>query len=122
AARYSPGVQPSAALNARWNAPSEPKPGPFPAHVPFEGAGECAIVFADRRRPRIAKADDRRLTSTMLEVLRCRPSNTANATMSTSLKDPGPYLARLGFDASPPPTLDTLRQLQLRHTAAFPFE
>ncbi|TYT26148.1 arylamine N-acetyltransferase [Luteimonas viscosa] len=42
--------------------------------------------------------------------------------MSTNLKDPGPYLARLGFDAPPPPTLDTLRQLQLRHTAAFPFE
>ena len=27
------------------------------------------------------------------------------------------YLQRLGFDAPPPPTLDTLRQLQLRHTA-----
>ncbi|WP_202839613.1 arylamine N-acetyltransferase family protein [Luteimonas saliphila] len=42
--------------------------------------------------------------------------------MSTPLKDPGPYLARLGFDAPPPPTLDTLRTLQLRHTAQFPFE
>ena len=32
------------------------------------------------------------------------------------------YLQRLGFDAPPAPTLDTLRQLQLRHTGAFPFE
>ncbi|KJZ41705.1 arylamine N-acetyltransferase [Pseudomonas fluorescens] len=32
------------------------------------------------------------------------------------------YLQRLGFDAPPAPTLDTLRQLQLRHTGAFAFE
>jgi len=32
------------------------------------------------------------------------------------------YLRRLGFDTAPPPTLDTLRQLQLRHTGVFPFE
>jgi N-hydroxyarylamine O-acetyltransferase len=32
------------------------------------------------------------------------------------------YLRRLGFDAPPAPTLETLRQLQLRHTGAFPFE
>jgi N-hydroxyarylamine O-acetyltransferase len=32
------------------------------------------------------------------------------------------YLQRLGFDAPPAPTLDTLRQLQLRHTGAFSFE
>ncbi|ETF09165.1 arylamine N-acetyltransferase family protein [Pseudomonas moraviensis] len=32
------------------------------------------------------------------------------------------YLQRLGFDAPPPPTLDTLRQLQSRHTAQFVFE
>lgn len=32
------------------------------------------------------------------------------------------YLQRLGFSAPPAPTLDTLRQLQLRHTGAFPFE
>lgn len=32
------------------------------------------------------------------------------------------YLQRLGFSALPAPTLDTLRQLQLRHTGAFPFE
>lgn len=32
------------------------------------------------------------------------------------------YLRRLGFDTTPPPTLDTLRQLQLRHTGVFPFE
>lgn len=32
------------------------------------------------------------------------------------------YLQRLGFDAPPAPTLQTLRQLQLRHTSAFPFE
>lgn len=32
------------------------------------------------------------------------------------------YLARLGFDTPPPPTLDTLRALQQRHTAAIPFE
>ncbi|MGO4101199.1 arylamine N-acetyltransferase family protein [Pseudomonas sp. TAF7] len=32
------------------------------------------------------------------------------------------YLQRLGFDAPPAPTLEALRQLQLRHTGAFPFE
>ncbi|UVM40736.1 arylamine N-acetyltransferase [Pseudomonas sp. B21-017] len=32
------------------------------------------------------------------------------------------YLQRLGFDAPPAPTLETLRQLQLHHTGAFPFE
>jgi N-hydroxyarylamine O-acetyltransferase len=32
------------------------------------------------------------------------------------------YLRRLGFDAPPAPSLETLRQLQLRHTGAFPFE
>ncbi|MDR6926915.1 arylamine N-acetyltransferase [Pseudomonas sp. BE134] len=32
------------------------------------------------------------------------------------------YLQRMGFDAPPAPTLETLRQLQLRHTSAFPFE
>jgi N-hydroxyarylamine O-acetyltransferase len=32
------------------------------------------------------------------------------------------YLQRLGFDAPPAPTLETLRQLQLRHTSVFPFE
>ncbi|MBC3776932.1 arylamine N-acetyltransferase [Pseudomonas sp. SWRI99] len=32
------------------------------------------------------------------------------------------YLQRLGFDAPPSPTLATLRQLQLRHTAVFVFE
>ncbi|HCS43157.1 MAG TPA: arylamine N-acetyltransferase, partial [Pseudomonas sp.] len=32
------------------------------------------------------------------------------------------YLQRLGFDAPPAPTLETLRQLQRRHTGAFPFE
>jgi N-hydroxyarylamine O-acetyltransferase len=38
------------------------------------------------------------------------------------LSNPGLYLQRLGFDAPPAPTLETLRQLQLRHTGAFPFE
>ena len=32
------------------------------------------------------------------------------------------YLQRLGFDAPPSLTLETLRQLQLRHTGAFAFE
>jgi N-hydroxyarylamine O-acetyltransferase len=32
------------------------------------------------------------------------------------------YLQRLGFDSAPPATLETLRQLQLRHTGVFPFE
>ncbi|MCD9028812.1 arylamine N-acetyltransferase [Luteimonas sp. BDR2-5] len=32
------------------------------------------------------------------------------------------YLQRLGFARLPPPTLETLRALQLRHTQAFPFE
>lgn len=32
------------------------------------------------------------------------------------------YLQRLGYDAPPPPTLQTLRDLQQRHTGQFPFE
>lgn len=32
------------------------------------------------------------------------------------------YLTRLGYSSAPPPTLKTLRELQLRHTAEFPFE
>jgi N-hydroxyarylamine O-acetyltransferase len=32
------------------------------------------------------------------------------------------YLQHLGFSTTPAPTLETLRQLQLRHTGAFPFE
>lgn len=38
------------------------------------------------------------------------------------LTDRDLYLQRLGFDAPPAPTLETLRQLQLRHTGVFPFE
>lgn len=38
------------------------------------------------------------------------------------LTNPPLYLQRLGFDAPPAPTLETLRQLQLRHTGVFPFE
>lgn len=38
------------------------------------------------------------------------------------LENAAAYLRRLGYDAPPPPTLETLRQLQLRHTGAFPFE
>ncbi|NUT76220.1 arylamine N-acetyltransferase [Pseudomonas sp. C1C7] len=38
------------------------------------------------------------------------------------LSNPALYLQRLGFDAPPAPTLETLRLLQLRHTGAFPFE
>ena len=32
------------------------------------------------------------------------------------------YLGRLGYSSAPPPTIDTLRELQARHTAEFPFE
>jgi N-hydroxyarylamine O-acetyltransferase len=32
------------------------------------------------------------------------------------------YLQRLGYASAPAPTLDTLRELQARHTAEFPFE
>ena len=32
------------------------------------------------------------------------------------------YLGRLGYSAAPSPTLETLSELQLRHTAEFPFE
>ncbi|WAJ38487.1 arylamine N-acetyltransferase [Pseudomonas sp. GOM7] len=32
------------------------------------------------------------------------------------------YLGRLGYASAPPATLDTLRELQARHTAQFPFE
>lgn len=38
------------------------------------------------------------------------------------LANPALYLQRLGFDAPPAPTLETLRQLQLRHTGVFAFE
>jgi N-hydroxyarylamine O-acetyltransferase len=38
------------------------------------------------------------------------------------LTDRALYLQRLGFDAPPAPTLETLRRLQLRHTGVFPFE
>jgi N-hydroxyarylamine O-acetyltransferase len=38
------------------------------------------------------------------------------------LANPALYLQRLGFDAPPAPTLETLRQLQLRHTGVFSFE
>lgn len=38
------------------------------------------------------------------------------------LKNLKVYLQRLGFDSAPPATLETLRQLQLRHTGVFPFE
>jgi len=38
------------------------------------------------------------------------------------LNDLALYLQRLGFDTPPAPTLETLRQLQLRHTGVFPFE
>lgn len=38
------------------------------------------------------------------------------------LSNPALYLQRLGFDAPPAPTLETLRQLQFRHTGVFPFE
>ncbi|APC14904.1 arylamine N-acetyltransferase [Pseudomonas frederiksbergensis] len=38
------------------------------------------------------------------------------------LSNVGLYLKRLGYDAPPPPTLDTLRALQLRHTSTFAFE
>ncbi|WP_407353796.1 arylamine N-acetyltransferase family protein [Luteimonas sp. R10] len=42
--------------------------------------------------------------------------------MSTPIKDIDLYLGRLGYTAPPPPTLETLRELQRRHTAAFIFE
>lgn len=42
--------------------------------------------------------------------------------MIPTLQHAYPYLQRLGYAAAPPPTLDTLRELQQRHTAEFPFE
>ena len=42
--------------------------------------------------------------------------------MSATLTDVALYLRRLGHDQPPAPTLATLRALQARHTAAFPFE
>jgi N-hydroxyarylamine O-acetyltransferase len=42
--------------------------------------------------------------------------------MSTPLKDFDLYLSRLDYQAPPPPTLETLRELQRRHSAAFVFE
>ena len=42
--------------------------------------------------------------------------------MSATLTDVALYLRRLGHDQPPAPTLSTLRALQARHTAAFPFE
>ncbi|MBB3239287.1 N-hydroxyarylamine O-acetyltransferase [Pseudomonas sp. Tn43] len=40
----------------------------------------------------------------------------------TQLTNLALYLQRLGFDTPPAPTLETLHQLQLRHTSGFPFE
>ncbi|AWV08616.1 arylamine N-acetyltransferase family protein [Marilutibacter maris] len=45
-----------------------------------------------------------------------------DAAMATPLTDMDLYLQRLGFDAPPAPSLDTLGVLQRRHTAAFVFE
>lgn len=42
--------------------------------------------------------------------------------MSPRLQDITTYLQRLGYPSAPPPTLDSLRELQRRHTAEFPFE
>lgn len=41
---------------------------------------------------------------------------------TATIADLGVYLARLHFDTPPAPTLDTLRELQHRHTAAIAFE
>lgn len=40
----------------------------------------------------------------------------------TSLTHSRVYLQRLGYDSPPPPTLQTLRDLQLRHVCTFAFE
>lgn len=40
----------------------------------------------------------------------------------STLSDSRAYLAQLGYDEPPPPTLDTLRALQERHVRRFPFE
>jgi N-hydroxyarylamine O-acetyltransferase len=40
----------------------------------------------------------------------------------STLADSAIYLQRLGFDAPPPPTLDSLRELQRRHASTFAFE
>ena len=42
--------------------------------------------------------------------------------MSPRLQDITTYLQRLGYRSAPPPTLDSLRELQRRHTGEFPFE
>lgn len=42
--------------------------------------------------------------------------------MTATLQDAAGYLARLGYRTPPPPTLEILRALQLRHTSAFAFE
>ncbi|RDZ25966.1 arylamine N-acetyltransferase family protein [Lysobacter silvisoli] len=42
--------------------------------------------------------------------------------MPPQLHDLDLYLRRLGYDAPPPPTLDALRELQLRHVSTFAFE
>ncbi len=47
---------------------------------------------------------------------------TRESSVADTLADIALYLQRLGHDRPPPPTLDTLRALQLRHTATFPFE
>jgi N-hydroxyarylamine O-acetyltransferase len=42
--------------------------------------------------------------------------------MSAQLQHLPAYLQRLDFERAPPPDLDTLRELQRRHTAVFAFE
>lgn len=49
-------------------------------------------------------------------------SQLRNSDMTDSLTEIHLYLHRLGYDQPPPATLTTLRELQQRHTASFPFE
>jgi N-hydroxyarylamine O-acetyltransferase len=57
-----------------------------------------------------------------INAVNCGPMHKDRAMSEPRLTNLKLYLQRLGFEAPPEPTLDTLRLLQLRHTGVFPFE
>jgi N-hydroxyarylamine O-acetyltransferase len=57
-----------------------------------------------------------------INAVNCGPMHKDRAMSEPRLTNLKLYLQRLGFAAPPAPTLETLRQLQWRHTGVFPFE
>jgi N-hydroxyarylamine O-acetyltransferase len=57
-----------------------------------------------------------------INAVNCGPMHKDRAMSEPRLTNLKLYLQRLGFDAPPAPTLESLRWLQLRHTGVFAFE